>query len=258
MRRLIFFDIDGTLLDEEKQLPSSAKQAVRQLQEAGHEVAIATGRAPFMFEPLRRELGIDTYVTFNGQYAVVKGMIVRRNPLPAEVFASLVRFAEGRRHPLVYMDAEHMKMNVEDHAYVRESISSLKAERYPEYHPSFFQDREIYQSLLFCTDDEEHAYDGTFPALRFVRWHEKSMDVLPAEGSKAAGLDAVIRHLGFAPEQVVAFGDGLNDVEMLRFVETSVAMGNAPEAVKHAARYVTKDVAEDGIAHGLEMLGILK
>ena len=59
-------DIDGTLLTEDKSLPESAKKAIQQLKSDGHEVAIATGRAPFMYKELREELGIDTYVSYNG------------------------------------------------------------------------------------------------------------------------------------------------------------------------------------------------
>ncbi len=72
-QKVIFFDIDGTLLNHEKELPASTKESVFKLKEMGHIVAIATGRAPFMFADLRKELGIDTYVSFNGQYVVLNG-----------------------------------------------------------------------------------------------------------------------------------------------------------------------------------------
>ena len=79
--KIVFFDIDGTLLDHEKKLPASTKEAIKQLQDSGVFVAIATGRAPFMFESLREELGIDTFVSFNGQYVVFEGKVVYKNPL---------------------------------------------------------------------------------------------------------------------------------------------------------------------------------
>ena len=78
---VIFFDIDGTLLDHDKKLPPSTKQAVFKLKELGHIVAIATGRAPFMYEDLREELGIDTFVSYNGQYVVLNGEVLHTNPL---------------------------------------------------------------------------------------------------------------------------------------------------------------------------------
>lgn len=78
---LIIFDIDGTLLDHDKELPESTKQAVKELKASGHVVAIATGRGPFMYENLRKELEIDTYISFNGQYVVHKNKEVYKNPI---------------------------------------------------------------------------------------------------------------------------------------------------------------------------------
>jgi len=70
------------------------------------------------------------------------------------------------------------------------------------------------------------------------------MDVLPLGGSKAQGIEKAIEKLGYTKEQVYAFGDYLNDIEMLQFVGNGVAMGNAPDLVKNAAKYVTKDVSD--------------
>lgn len=69
-KKIIFFDIDGTLLDHEKKVPATTKESIQELKEAGHIVAIATGRAPYHFEELREELGIHSYVCLNGQYVV--------------------------------------------------------------------------------------------------------------------------------------------------------------------------------------------
>src|SRR5699024_1203950 len=75
-KSIIFFDIDSTLLNHEKELPKSAKEAILKLKENGHIVAIATGRAPFMYADLRKELEIDTYVSYNGQYVVLNGEVI--------------------------------------------------------------------------------------------------------------------------------------------------------------------------------------
>ena len=82
MKKLLFFDVDGTLYNMKKELPSSAKEAIMQARENGHEIAIATGRAPFMIQDLLDELQIDTYVTFNGQYVVYKGNVIFTDQIP--------------------------------------------------------------------------------------------------------------------------------------------------------------------------------
>ncbi|WP_026105202.1 Cof-type HAD-IIB family hydrolase [Halalkalibacterium ligniniphilum] len=255
-RKLIFFDIDGTLLNHDKELPISTKQAIQTLKERGHYVAIATGRAPFLFGSLREDLGIETYVSFNGQYVVAEKEIIFKNSLHKETLKVFTEFALRHDHPIVYMDHEDMKANIEYHPFVEESIGTLKFE-HPAHDPEYFVERDIYQALLFCTSEEEQQYIDTFGLFDFVRWHPVSTDVLPAGGSKAKGIEAIIQHLGFSKSDVYAFGDGLNDIEMLQFVENSVAMGNAEDSVKKAAKHVTKDVNEDGIKHGLELVGLL-
>jgi Cof subfamily protein (haloacid dehalogenase superfamily) len=256
-RSMIFFDIDGTLLDHNKVLPASTKHAIEALKEAGHEVAIATGRAPFMFPELREELEIESFISFNGQYVVLNGEVIYKNPLNREVLQALSEEASRSGHPLVYMDHESMKATIEHHPHIEESMGTLKF-THPEHDPHYFKQREVYQSLLFCTGGEEDPYKEGFKDFHFIRWHEYSTDVLPFGGSKARGIEKAIEKLGFTKDQVYAFGDGLNDIEMLQYVGNGIAMGNAHDSVKKIAKHVTKNVDEDGILYGLEQVGLLK
>ena len=91
----------------------------------------------------------------------------------------------------------------------------------------------------------------------FVRWHAVSVDILPSGGSKAKGIEKIVEALDIPKERQYAFGDGLNDIEMLSTVTNSVAMGNVEETVKIVAKYVTKSVEDNGILHGLQMVGLL-
>lgn len=258
-KKIIFFDLDGTLLDQNKQIPNSARQAIQALKEKGHEVAIATGRAPFMFKKLRDELEIHTYVSFTGQYVVVNNEVIYQKPFPKEMLKLLIDFSSSNQHPLLYMGHEDMKTSIEYHPYIEESIATLKLDHSgPTYNPAYFEECNIYQLQLFCTKDEELPYATSFEQFRFIRWHPYSIDVLSAGESKAKGITFIMNKLGFTREQVYAFGDNLNDIEMLQSVGNGVAMGNAPDSVKKVAKHVTKDVNEDGIAYGLELVGLLK
>ncbi|MDB4866729.1 MAG: Phosphatase [Cohnella sp.] len=254
--KLIFFDIDGTLLDHDKRLPESTAQTIRDLKTAGHHVSIATGRGPFMFKDIRQQLEIDSFVSYNGQYVEWKGEPLLRNPIPTAQLQALADFADGQGHPLVYMDLDTMKSSSEYHVHIEESIATLQVP-HPPHDPVYFLGRDIYQALVFCTIGEEPQYRERFPKLNFIRWHQFSMDVLPHAGSKAKGIQAMIGKLGFRKEEIYAFGDYLNDIEMLEFAGTSVAMGNAPDIVKNAAKFVTPDVDDDGIWHGVRMVELL-
>jgi Cof subfamily protein (haloacid dehalogenase superfamily) len=257
-KKMVFFDIDGTLYNEEKKLPKSAKESIQRLKQQGHEVAIATGRSPFNITEIRKELEIDNYVSFNGQYVVLNGQVVYKNPINVSVLEELTSYSAENQHPIVYLNHEDMKGNVESHALLEKAVGSLNVNGKVGYDPLYHRDREIYQSFLIYRDEDQVDYKSAFPALDFIRWHEYAVDVLPAGGSKAVGIQAAINHFGIAPEHVYAFGDGLNDIEMLSFVKNSVAMGNAHEKAKSAAKYITKHVDEDGIAYGLELVGLLK
>ncbi|WP_027408293.1 Cof-type HAD-IIB family hydrolase [Anoxybacteroides tepidamans] len=256
-KKIVFFDIDGTLLNENKELPPSTVQAIQKLKAAGVYVAIATGRAPFMFAELRKKLGIDSFVSFNGQYVVFEGEVIYKNPLQRQKLHELKEQAHKQGHPLIFMDAEDMRASVNDHSYIHVSMGSLKFP-HPPADPLYYERREIYQALLFCKPEEEKQYVTSYPEFHFVRWHSLSTDVLPFGGSKAEGIRKLMERIGAAKEDVYAFGDGLNDLEMLQFAGTGVAMGNAKEEVKEVADFVTKSVDEEGILYGLKQLELIK
>lgn len=256
-RSIIFFDIDGTLLTHDKELPLSTKEAIFKLKELGHEVAIATGRAPFMFEDLRNELDINTFVSYNGQYVVYRGEVLYTNPLNITSLEKLTAAALQNNHPVVFMDHEDMKANVPEHAYIKESIDTLKINVFPTHDPHYYKGRELFQTLLFCPEGEEKQYEQVYADFDFVRWHPVSVDILPSGGSKAKGIEKIVEALDIPKERQYAFGDGLNDMEMLSTIHHSVAMGNAEESVKAVAKYVTKSVEDNGITHGLQMVGLL-
>lgn len=255
-KKLIFFDIDGTIYDHDKRIPDTAKQAVSDLKAHGHHVFIASGRAPFMVRPVLEELGIDSFVSYNGQYVVFEGEVIYKNPIAEQSLEALLAHSDSCGHPLVFMGEEGMRSTTAGHPFVHEGIGSLKVNP-PEEDRAYFKGRDIFQVLLFCTQDEEERY-SRFQEFDLVRWHERSTDVLPSGGSKAEGIKKVIEKLPFEREDTYAFGDGLNDLEMIEFAETGVAMGNAVPELKKIADFVTKPVDEDGIQYAVEALGLLK
>ncbi|ELK44982.1 UNVERIFIED_CONTAM: Cof-type HAD-IIB family hydrolase [Halobacillus marinus] len=256
-KKIAFFDIDGTLLDHDKKLPEKTKQAIQKLKEQGVYCAIATGRAPFMYKSLREELGIDSYVSFNGQYVVFEGKEIYKNPLSEEALQKLHVHAEENDHPMVFMNEEEMRASTPDHDSIRQSLGTLLLD-HPAADEGFYSGRNIYQSLLFCEGREIEQYEEAYEAFDFIRWHPLSCDVLPKGGSKAEGIKKMIEAAGMTMEDTYAFGDGLNDIEMISEVGTGVAMGNAVPETKAVSDYVTTDVSEDGLSHAIYELGLLK
>lgn len=255
-KKMVFFDLDGTLLDEDKKIRPDVRDAVRKLMQNDILVGLATGRAPFLFDFVRKELGIDSFIALNGQYVVHEGKPIYKNPMEPEQLHRLVQLAEAHNHPLVFLNHLEMRANQEKNKDIATGFSDLKIE-YPLVDPDFYQGRDIFQTLLFCKEEDESLYLNEVNDFQYIRWHDLSLDVLPSVGSKALAIERVIEHAGVKQENTYAFGDGLNDIEMLKFVGKGVAMGNAYEETKEVADFVTDDVANNGLVKGLEKLELI-
>ena len=108
-----------------------------------------------MFKELREELDIDTYVSLNGQYVVHKETPVFTNPLDQDELHRLISTSEKLNSPLIFQDHEGLNANVHSHDYMSVSMNSLKIKDVPLYEPEFYKHHPVYQTLLFCTEEEE-------------------------------------------------------------------------------------------------------
>ncbi|MFS0726959.1 Cof-type HAD-IIB family hydrolase [Paenibacillus sp. 1P07SE] len=255
--KIVFFDIDGTLVNEQKEIPEDTQRAVAELKASGIEPVIATGRAPYFIQPLLEQLGIESYICLNGAYVVYKGEALLKREISKHSLEALVRAAREHGHSLVFQGEHGYFATHEDHPFVTSSVNSLKVEL-PGFDPDFWEREGVYQAFLHCESGEEQLYEGKLADLKLIRWHEQAMDVLPEGGSKALGIAALLEKLGLTPEDAVAFGDNLNDKEMLSLVGLGVAMGNSHPELLPYADYVTGDVDEGGIRQGLIHAGLLK
>ncbi|MFT8392028.1 MAG: Cof-type HAD-IIB family hydrolase [Sporolactobacillus sp.] len=258
--KIVFFDIDSTLYDYDKKVPESTEEALQALKKKGVLTVIATGRAPFMFRDLRERLGITSFVSFNGSYVVYKQEPIYKRALPQSTLTLLQKEASARSQRLVFMSEHTMVSDGVLDAKAQAGIASLKLGRpFPSVDPDFYRQTAVYQGLLFYEDGQDHAYldQQGLATLDYIRWHRYAVDVIPKNGSKAFGISKLLEKLNVSREQIAAFGDGPNDVEMLRFAGVGVAMGNAVDAARKAADEVTRPVDQDGIYYGLKQIGLL-
>ena len=109
----------------------------------------------------------------------------------------------------------------------------------------------------FSTREEQQAFGDPFPGLEVMRWHPDFVDIISPGGGKDQGMDAILDFFGISLEDTMAFGDGENDIPMLRHAHVGVAMGNADALVRSHADFVTGTVDEDGILSALEHFGLL-
>lgn len=256
--KIVFFDIDDTLRNSKTGfIPTSIPTVFQQLREKGILTGIATGRGIFGVVPEIRELKPDFFVTLNGAYIEdKKGNVIDSNKISKDKVESYIAWTKevGIDYGLVGSHAAKLSRRTE---MISQAIDPI----YPDLDvdPDFYEKEDIYQMWTF----EDQGDDLTLPeslasTLRMVRWHEHSSDVVPVSGSKAAGVAKVVEHLGLKPENVMVFGDGLNDLELFDYAGISIAMEVSHEKIKEKADYITKTLEEDGIFDALERFGMVE
>ena len=256
--KVIFFDIDDTLRNSKTGfIPSTIPTVFQQLCDRGILTGIATGRGIFGVVPEIKALKPDFFVTLNGAYIEdKKGSVLYSHKIARDKVEEYIAWTKevGIDYGLVGSHEAKLSRRTE---MISQAIDPI----YPdlEVDPDFYQKEDIYQMWTF----EDQGDDLTLPeslasTLRMVRWHEHSSDVVSISGSKAAGVAKVVDQLGLKPENVMVFGDGLNDSELFDYAGISVAMGISHDNIKEKADYITKTLEENGIFDALEGFGMVE
>lgn len=256
-KKLFIFDIDGTVLDDNKTIPVKTKQAIKELSES-YEVAIATGRNRAMAKDVINELGITNYIVCNGAAAYYNHEPLYTNFLDKEDLDDLIALADKHKHQVVYETIDHLRRRNEIPNDRMKKGMDYVGFSVPEFDLNFHQAQSLVQCLLFVSEEEMEMYNNQFSHFRFVRWYKTGVDVLPADGSKFLTIKILAQHLGIQLKDVVAFGDGMNDIEMIKNVGLGIAMGNAEKEVKEVANRITDSNGNDGISNALRQLNYIR
>lgn len=258
-----FFDIDGTLTSFTTHVvPQSTIDALRALQANGVKIFICTGRPPAQMSVVLNTIPVDFdgIVGFNGQYCVDGSGFLEKQTLDATDVATIVRWLDEHEDIVACIGEEDYVYFNHSNDQMRRTWASL-GKTAPDV---FFDDprvrtaeHETFQMSPYISRDQEAELLSLLPNTRGVRWHPDFVDLIPADGGKDRGIQRFLDHYGWSKEQTISFGDGGNDVDMLRFTGIGVAMGNATEEPKAVADYVTDDVDHDGIWNALKHFDII-
>lgn len=256
--KIVFFDIDDTLrIKDTGYIPDSIKQVFRSLKEKGILTGIASGRAKYGVVPEIRALQPDYFALINGSYVEdAKGQIIHHQPLPVELIEDYIQFTKeiGIEYGLVGSETAALSART---PRISQTIDVVY-ENLPT-DPAFYQNHPVYQMWTFEQEGKEvELTEDLGKSLRSVRWDPISSDIVLKDASKAAGVAKVVEHLGLKPENVLVFGDGLNDLEVFDYAGISIAMGHSHPDLQKRADYITKKVEEDGIFDALEKLGMVE
>lgn len=252
-KKYFFFDIDGTLVpvSGERDIPESTKKALKELREKGHFCAIATGRGHCLAEPQRIELGFENMVCDGGNGIVLDGKLVELNPLDRELCIQLARQCDERgitwgvtvEDVPLRLTKYQAFIDRSDNFYQRSTlVKDLDIENYPQ----------IFKMFVAC----DPGVEKDIPALHtlpWVRYEDAFIFVEPTD--KSIGIRKIQEIYQIDDEDIVVFGDGMNDVSMFLPQWQSIAMGNAVPQLKERASFVTKNSADDGIVYALRHFG---
>lgn len=230
--KAIFFDLDGTLVDKKTEdIPLSTQAALRALREKGIKLFICSGRPPMWADLIRKKFDFrfDGKVLLNGQYCVdADGVPFYKNPLTRKQLENIIRWLE--RNPQVvctFMEADYAYNNLPGYSKTRPVEPVRRCLEHPTYQVSPQGGPEMDEAIL-----------AQVPGVKSARWNDTSTDLIPGSGGKPVGMRKMLDRFGLKREECMAFGDGANDVEMLRFAGTGVAMGNGDSKAKQAVYYL--------------------
>ena len=259
-RKAVFFDIDGTLWDEHFVIPESTKEAIRKLRENGHLAYLCSGRTrAFIQDERLLALGFDGIVAGCGTWIEMDGKTLFYKKLEQELIEDTIHILKEYGIPTVYEGSRNLYMDLEEFEEDPYGLK-LKETLGEDLLPVTGNEGIMEISKFSCSTPDDaylkvisHLEENFTPLVHDAACAE----FVPKGFSKASGIEKTCELLGIEKEDTYAFGDSINDVEMLKHVQHGIAMGNGTKAAKEAADYITAPLHEDGIYKGLEHFGLI-
>lgn len=277
MKKVIFLDVDGTLVDYENRLPESAVKAIRIARKNGHKVYISTGRSKAEVYEEIWDIGLDGMIGGNGSYVEDHGQVVMHQLITKEQCKRIVDWLHSRGLEF-YLESNHGLFASEHFETRGESViqeyskrkGKADAERMTvrTVFPNMIFDGELYRddlnkvSYILETYKDYLDTKEKFPDLESGTWGGKGEEALfgdlGVKGiTKANAISHLLNYIGAEQADTIAFGDAKIDISMLEYCAIGVAMGNGGPEIKAAADFVTDDVEQDGLYKAFERLELL-
>ena len=261
--KLIVLDLDGTLTNSKKEITSRNREVLIRAQEEGVKLVLASGRPTYGIVPLANELRMNEFggyiLSYNGGEIIdwKNRRMMYANVLPNEVVPLL--HASSKKHQLTLLsyDEEVIVTEHPDDIYVQKEafLNKMGVRQVADFL------KEIHLPLAKCLivgePDKLIIVESELSAelqgrINVFRSEPYFLELVPKGIDKAMSLDVLIKELGYSREELIAIGDGYNDLSMIQFAGMGIAMANAQEPVKKAANFVTLSNEEDGVAVAIE------
>ena len=253
--KIIFFDIDDTL-SRGGIIAAHNQATLEALAKTNIKLVISTGRSkailPDDILALLDNHVLDAIICMNGQYSFDRDQIISHYPLSREQVDTIAQLCQKSQLIYKFDSATHIAWSDDNERLRAYNAKNLNSIVDPEHH----QANEVYQCSVFFNhpDDNMQIVDFAAYDLKLVQWHQIGADILPINASKARGIKDMCAHYHIDVSDCMAFGDGMNDLEMFDLVGFAVAMGDAKPELKARADMVTGTIEEHGIQSVLEQV----
>lgn len=264
--KLLVLDVDGTLLNDEREISKRTLAALLKVQQMGVRIVLASGRPTYGLMPLAKTLELGNYggfvLSYNGCQIIKaqNGEILFERRINPEMLPYLEKKARKNGFAIFTYHDDTLITDSPDNEYIKNEalLNNLKIIKEDEFSTAIdfapckcmlVSDKE--KALIGLEQHWEKRLAGTLDAFRSEPYF---LEVVPCGVNKANTLGALLEHLGVTREEVIAVGDGVCDVTMLQLAGMGVAMGHSQDSVKVCADYVTASNEEDGVVLAVEKL----
>lgn len=279
MKKIIFLDVDGTIVDYDNHIPDSAKIAIQQSRKNGHLVFLCTGRSKAEMSNEILDIGFDGIIGGNGSYIEYKNQVLMHQLIPYETAKQVVDWLESRGLEF-YLESNNglfASRNFRDAARQILRIYALgkgaSEDQILNMEPEDALHGLVYGGELYRDDLNKisfilHSYQDhldskkAFPQLKAGTWGGRGESALFGDLgvkniNKANAVDIILKHLGANHIDTIAFGDAKVDIPMLETCQIGVAMGNGGPEILAMADIITDDVRQDGLYNAFKKLNLL-
>ncbi len=256
-KKVVFLDIDGTLIPEgETQIPDTALTAIRAAQAQGHYMFINTGRCLANMEDYLLQVGFDGFVCGCGTHILYKGQELLHHNNPNGL-CRLIYDTAKKYHMDILFEASHGLYYDADDIQTPEAWALIHhLEKQYKVTSSITPDTLHFDKFITWTRKESDLFrfiHTVVPHFSYIERGGNFSEFVPKGYTKATGAQRVLDYLKLSWENTFAIGDGNNDLPMLQYVKTSIAMGNSkPQSLFDQVTHVTKNIEDDGIAYAFE------
>lgn len=262
-KKILVLDIDGTLVNSKKKIMPKTREALITIQDAGHIVALASGRPYPGMVPFVKELRLEEYggyvLSFNGGRVTdcKSGETVFQKFISNRYVGRVYEFALSKGLGLVTYEDDKVIAATEIDRYMQyeADLNHMRIERVYDF--LSYVDFDIPKCLLTADEACAPGYEAELksllaPHLNVFRSEPYFIEVTRRDVDKAESVKSLLDILGMKCGQCICCGDGFNDLSMVKYAGIGVAMGNAQQIVKDAADYVTGTCDEDGLVDVIE------